>query len=75
MNRNYFSQCFQRFIHSKTNRVVGELEALAEFEKLSFNERKGVWIFMGELLKVPSSKAHDYFYNTYQALFYDDCDS
>ena len=47
MNRNYFADSLQKYIWIKTKKFVGEKEAILEFYNLSFNDRKGVWIFMG----------------------------
>ena len=76
IDRVRFAHCFARFIESRTlEKPKSDWHAILEFEKLGFNDRKGVWVFVGEMLQVPARKAHDYFYNTYQTLFYDDCAS
>ena len=47
ITNNNFQQAFHKVIYFKTCKNVGEKAAIEEFDKLSFNDRKGFWILMG----------------------------
>ena len=70
-----FRHALAAFVTAKTGVLAmneSERTVYEMFCKMPTSSKRGAWVYIGELLGISSSVAHNYFHNTYIRKFYAD---